>query len=92
MNETREHVHESEGADACMITKDEAAGLAGVTTRTIELWAADGLITKFTVGPAGYWVRFCREQIKAAKDPVAVLIDSALARLGTSAASASGSG
>lgn len=82
------HVHEAEGADSCMITKDEAAGLADVTTRTIELWANQGLITKFTVGPTGYWVRFCREEIKAAKDPVAVLIDAALART----RSASGSG
>ncbi len=86
-----EHRHEAEGTDACMITKDEAAGLAEVTTRTIELWVSQGKITKFTVGPAGYWVRFCREEIGAAMDPVAVLIDQALARVSTTP-SASGSG
>lgn len=66
------HVHEADGSDACMITKDEAAGLAGVTTRTIELWVSQGKITKFTVGPAGYWVRFCRAEILAAQEPVPV--------------------
>lgn len=77
-----EHQHQAEGADACMITKDEAAGLAGVNTRTIELWVSKGAITKFTVGPTGYWVRFCREEILATKAPVEVSV-------GTVSASAS---
>jgi len=71
-----EHVHRNDGADACMVTKDQAAELAGRSVRTIELWAEQGLITKFTVGPAGYWVRFCRDEIRAAMDPVAVLTSS----------------
>jgi hypothetical protein len=59
---TSEHQHH-EGADGCLITKAEAAGLAGVTERTVENWVADGLVTKHTKGPAGYWVRFCRLEV-----------------------------
>jgi hypothetical protein len=63
-----QHTHEADGADACMITKDEAAGLAGVTPRTIELWVSAGHLPKYTKGPAGYWVRFCREEVQRATD------------------------
>jgi hypothetical protein len=63
-----EHKH-TEGASGCLITKDEAAGLANVGPRTIERWASAELIQKFTKGPAGYWVRFCREEVQAAVQP-----------------------
>lgn len=65
MSEHENHQHSEE----CMITKDEAAGLAGRTVRTIELWTEAGLIEKFTVGPSGYWVRFCREEVREAMQP-----------------------
>jgi len=87
-----EHTHQNDGPNACMITKEQAADLADVTTRTVELWANQGVITKFTVGPTGYWVRFCREEIRGKMDPVAVLIDQALERVTTGTAGASGSG
>jgi excisionase family DNA binding protein len=80
-----DHEH-TEGV--CLITKDEAAELAEVTPRTVELWVSQGKITKYKIGPAGYWVRFCRHEIRAAMDPVAVLIDDALARVSTVSASA----
>lgn len=66
MSEQHEH---TEGTDGCLITKAEAAGVAGRTERTIELWSDAGYLTKFTKGPSGYWVRFCREEVTAAMQP-----------------------
>lgn len=66
-----EHQH-TEGASGCLITKTETAGLAGVTERQVENWVQDGKLSKYTVGPAGYWVRFCRLEVeeRAAPRPV----------------------
>lgn len=79
------HTHSVGAPGWCLVTKEEAAELAERSTRTIELWAEQGLITKFTVGPTGYWVRFCREEIRTAKDAVRVASTPS-----ASAASASG--
>jgi hypothetical protein len=61
-----EHIHRADGAESCLITKDEAAGLAGVTTRTIDNWAGAGRLTKHTQNASGYWVRFCRHEVRDA--------------------------
>lgn len=58
----RKHEHTT----ACLITKPEAARLAGVTVRTIDLWADRGLIIKLHLGPTGYPVRFCAVDIREA--------------------------
>ena len=54
------HEHSAE----CMISRSEAARLAGTITRTIDAWAKRGLITKLYLGPTGYYVRFCREELR----------------------------
>ena len=65
----QEHIHSVGAPGWCLVTKDEAAALVDRTPRTIELWVEQGLIQKFTVGPSGYWVRFCREEVTRAMQP-----------------------
>lgn len=66
MTETHQH---HEGANGCLITKAETAGIIGVGERQVENLAQDGKLTKLTVGPAGYWVRFCRLEVEARVAP-----------------------
>ena len=53
-----------EHTDECMISRVEAARLTGKIPRTIDAWAKRGLITRLYLGPTGYYVRFCREELR----------------------------
>ena len=53
-----------------LVTREEAARLAGVGTRTITRWASSGTITKY-LSPRGTRVMFSRTQAEELwEDPV----------------------
>jgi len=49
------------------LTRQEAAGRAGVDIRTVDAWLADGTLTRYRVGRRA--VRIDQEQLDALRTP-----------------------
>jgi excisionase family DNA binding protein len=70
MNESTEATREAAEQDQDLITRAEAAELAGVNTRTIDRWANEERITRYKVGGL-QWVRFDRHEVAGMREPAA---------------------
>lgn len=65
---SQEATPEAAEQDRDLITRAEAAKLAGVDVRTVDRWANRGLITRYKVGGL-QWVRFDAYEVGLMREP-----------------------